>query len=197
MGSGTSGASGASGSAGSTNEPVEAGGGAVPFEVTSPGFVGIPLDAGVGDGGPTIPIVDTCADPDGGGLGVSPELDWTSGPSGTMSYTLVLTDTTNKLNHWAVWNIPPSTFSLPMGLPTGAMLASPAGALQQNFQGKPEYVGPCPAGALRIYEFQIFAIPNATLTGIKSGASTAAVYGEAVKEALATATLLGRSTAKD
>jgi Raf kinase inhibitor-like YbhB/YbcL family protein len=196
-GSGGGAASGESGSSGPTSEPPEAGEGNTAFELTSSGFVGIPLDAGVGDGGSTIPAVDTCADPDGGGLGVSPDLEWTAGPSATMSYTLVLTDTTNKLNHWAVWNMPPSVLSLPMGLPTGAMLASLSGAFQQNFQGKPEYIGPCPAGALHIYEFQIFAIPNATLTGVKSGASTAAVYAEAVKEAIATATLLGRSTAKD
>jgi Raf kinase inhibitor-like YbhB/YbcL family protein len=192
-----SGTGSTSGGSGATGEPSEAGAASTLFELTSPDFVGVSLDGGSGDGGPTIPSLDTCADPDGGGLGVSPELAWTAGPSATMSYTIVLTDLTNKLNHWAVWNIPPSVLSLPMALPKGAMLQSPAGALQQNFQGNPEYIGPCPAGATHIYEFEIFAIPSTTLTGIKSGASTAQVYAEAVKDAAATATLIGRSDAKN
>jgi hypothetical protein len=40
----------------------------------------------------------TCADP---GMG-SPQLDWTAGPSGTMSYAVTLTDLTNGYIYWVI-----------------------------------------------------------------------------------------------
>jgi phosphatidylethanolamine-binding protein (PEBP) family uncharacterized protein len=105
--------------------------------------------------------------------------------------------------HWAVWDIPATAMSLPAALPKGQTLnvdagapAGLAGAMQQSFQGNNEYVGPCPGGNLHTYQFSVFAIGTPTLPNIKAGASSAAVYMQAVKSALARATLTGTSNAK-
>jgi Raf kinase inhibitor-like YbhB/YbcL family protein len=153
------------------------------------------LDAGVGDGGATIPGVDTCSYPDAGGYGESPELDWRGAPAATMSYVIVLRDLTNGFYHWAIWDIPASTTSLPAGLPRGATLTMPAGAMQNSFMG-PQYAGPCPAGALHVYQFVIFALPTTTLAGVTAASSAQAVYTAASKVALAMTTLNGLSNAK-
>ncbi len=78
------GAGGGSGVGGGT-------GGAIAFGLTSPAFTE----------GMSFPMQNTCA-----GANTSPELDWTPGPAGTMSYAVVLTDLTNNFVHWAIWNIP-------------------------------------------------------------------------------------------
>jgi Raf kinase inhibitor-like YbhB/YbcL family protein len=153
------------------------------------------LDAGVGDGGPTIPAVDTCSYPDAGGFGVFPGLEWSGAPAGTMSYVIVFRDLTNGFYHWAIWDIPASTMSLPVGLPAGGTLAMPAGAMQNSFMGM-QYAGPCPAGALHVYQFVIFALGTTTLPGVTATSTAQAVYTAASKVALATTTLNGLSNAK-
>jgi Raf kinase inhibitor-like YbhB/YbcL family protein len=96
----------------------------------------------------------------------SPALTWANAPDGTMSYVLYFHDlevVRNKTQyddqlHWLVWNIPPTTTSLPEGVPMGATLKdgshqiSPYGAL---------YRGPGnPATNLTLhhYTFEIFAL---------------------------------------
>jgi Raf kinase inhibitor-like YbhB/YbcL family protein len=165
------------------------------FALTSPAFVSVQPDGGGGDGQPTIPSIDTCAAA-AGGNGLSPELDWTAGPTGTISYAIVLTDLTNGLHHWAVWDIPTTTLSLPEGLAHGSPLMMPEGALQQNVQGMTEFYGPCPNGSLHIYQFEIFAIPEATLAGVSGSSTTTQVFSAAAKAATTTATLTGLSNAK-
>ncbi len=44
---------------------------------------------------------NTCA-----GVNTSPPLTWTAGPTGTMSYAVVLTDTNNMAAHWVIWDLP-------------------------------------------------------------------------------------------
>ncbi len=166
------------------------------FELTSPAYVSILPDGGGGNGQPTIPPIDTCAYADAGGNGLSPALDWTSGPAGTLSYAIVLTDLTINYHHWAIWNIPATTLSLPEGLSSGSPLAMPAGALQNNVQNMAEFFGPCPSGALHVYQFEIFAIPDAKLAGVGSGSKTTDVLSAAAKAATATATLTGLSNAR-
>jgi phosphatidylethanolamine-binding protein (PEBP) family uncharacterized protein len=162
----------------------------------SPAFKSVLPDGGGGGGQPNIPSIDTCAYPDAGGTGLSPELDWTTGPAGTMSYAIVLTDLTIGLRHWAIWDIPASTLSLPEGLAHGSPLTMPMGALQVNLNKDPEFYGPCPSGSLHIYQFEIFAIPNATLTGIGGASSVTEAFNAAAKVALGAATLTGLSNAR-
>jgi len=141
------------------------------------------------------PSTITCAD---AGMG-SPELEWTPGPSGTMSYAVTLTDLTNGFIHWAIWNIPvpnggSTKVTLPANLATTAMLTTPMGAMQTNrFSGK-GYYGPCPGGTSHTYQFQVYAIPAASLTGTTTSTDTASASMRAV--ATATGALTGTSNAK-
>ena len=77
---------------------------------------------------------------------MSPPLAWTAGPSGTMSYAIALVDMSNSLVHWAIWDIPAATMSLPGNLPTTQMLTTPVMAKQVNFSTGDGYFGPCPNG---------------------------------------------------
>jgi Raf kinase inhibitor-like YbhB/YbcL family protein len=171
------------------------------FTLTSPAFMTLAdPDAGVPkDAGPTIPAVDTCSEADAGNNppGVSPELDWTAGPAGTMSYVITLVDISINNYHWAVWDIPATTMQLPEGLPKGVLISMPAslaGAYQNSFQNDHQYVGPCPRGNMHEYQFSVFAIPTAKLN-VPDTASSMQAYMQAVKVATARATLTGLSNA--
>jgi Raf kinase inhibitor-like YbhB/YbcL family protein len=120
--------------------------------------------------GGMFPAANTC----NGGSHVSPDLTWTAGPSGTMSYAVVLLDTDNDLNHWVLWDIPASITSLPAGLDDMAMPAMPAGAKQKAVQGN-GYFGPCPNGMDHLYQFTVYAISTATLAGAMTSEATSAI----------------------
>jgi Raf kinase inhibitor-like YbhB/YbcL family protein len=156
-------------------------------------------DGGGGDGGVTIPYAMTCANADAGGYGISPELDWSGAPAGTMSFTIVFRDLTNGFYHWAIWDIPPTVMMLPADFPAGRMLTMPAGAMQDSFMGTMgQFTGPCPAGGLHVYQFEIFAIPTANLKGVTGTgeARVASVFAAAKAAAIGDAFLTGRSNAK-
>jgi Raf kinase inhibitor-like YbhB/YbcL family protein len=191
----TTGASTSGVTAGASGSPADAG--PVEFELTSPSYVTVGLDGGGGDGGPTIPPEDTCANPDAGGYGDFPGLAWSGAPAGTMSYVVVLHDLTNSFYHWAMWDIPASTTSLPEDdLPAGKMVTMPAGAMQNSFMGSQgQFTGPCPAGALHVYEFTLFALGTTTLPGV-TATDAMSIYDDAKQVALATTDLVGRSNAK-
>jgi Raf kinase inhibitor-like YbhB/YbcL family protein len=195
---------GASAGAGSGSSVMDAGaspdatitGGA--FVLTSPAFVGL----AVPDGGPfctqgdagTIPSANTCA-----GANISPELDWTPGPAGTKSYTLVFRDLCNMFGHWAVWDIPASVTQLPViGSDGGPTLGMPAGVNELRGNGPPGYMGPCPNEArLHTYEFRLYALDVDT-NGVKAAGATVDSVEKAVTmsmHAKATATLAGTSNA--
>ncbi len=149
------------------------------FEIWSPAF----------DDGEPLPAASTCegkvfAD------GASPELDFSKGPKGTESYALVFRDLTiienrNQLPtppnknlgyHWAVWNIPCKTRSLPASLPS---VQFPLGNSAEQLSGGPggptAYFGPCPSwqtyctdGAVPRstdeYSFTLYALGDAATT---------------------------------
>ena len=91
--------------------------------------------------GTAIPVKYTCK-----GSDVSPDLTWTAGPAGTLSYAVVLTDKSNMLVHWAIWDIPSTVTSLPENLEQVANPTAPAGSKQTKTpQGNASgYYGPCP-----------------------------------------------------
>ena len=177
------------------------------FTLTTPDYESLEPDGGGGDGGPTIPLDLTCANPDAGGYGVSPELDWSGAPPGTQSFTIVLRDLTNGCPtigcsiwyHWAIWDIPATATALPAGLPPGLMLTSPVMAQETSFMGSMgQFTGPCPGGSIHVYQFEIFAIPTATL-GVKDTAgegTVQTVFNMANQQALGTALITGKSNAK-
>ena len=92
------------------------------------------------DGDP-IPVKYTQA-----GEQVSPALNWTNTPPGTVSFFLHMHDpdvarnkTTDDQVHWLVWNIPGTATGLPEGVPKGEKLAD--GSMQISASG-PVYRGP-------------------------------------------------------
>jgi Raf kinase inhibitor-like YbhB/YbcL family protein len=97
--------------------------------------------------------------------GVSPALQWTNIPKGTVSFVLILHDpdahipkATTDITHWAVFNIPADATQLPEAVAPEAPLAN--GALQgTNITGKAQYQGPCAGpGAPHHYTFELQAL---------------------------------------
>ncbi len=116
------------------------------------------------DGG-MIPVEYTQAGPDAGeGRGTSPQLSWSNVPEGTESFVLLFRDPEVVRNrssqdqvHWLVWNIPPTTTSLPEGVAEGSPL--PDGSHQISATGA-VYRGPgAPASdPHHHYTFELYAL---------------------------------------
>jgi Raf kinase inhibitor-like YbhB/YbcL family protein len=102
----------------------------------------------------------------------SPALSWTAGPSGTMSYAVVLKDVTpNSFSmnymHWVIYDIPASVTSLPVGVKAGAMVDMPAGAKQgSNYKPVTGFSGPCAPSGTNMYKFTLYAVDVAMLPGL-------------------------------
>jgi Raf kinase inhibitor-like YbhB/YbcL family protein len=127
---------------------------------------------------------------------VSPKLDWTNVPAGTVSFVLWMHDPdtalqkkTDQVLHWLVFNIPGSATGLPEGVPNTATL--PDGTVQpKNTRGAPGYLGPgAPAvGPYHHYTLELFALdtkldlgPDATLADVMKAAE-GHVLGKGVVE---------------
>ena len=145
------------------------------FGIWSPAF----------ESGEPLPSTSTCegktfAD------GVSPELDFSKGPKGTGAYAIVFRDLTiienrNHLTpapnknlgyHWAIWNMPCNTHTLPASLPS---VQFPLGNSAEQLSGGPggptAFFGPCPSWATYCtdgvvprstdeYSFTLYALPS-------------------------------------
>ena len=94
----------------------------------------------------------------------SPPLAWSNVPDAIVSFVLVAHDPdaavgsgTDDILHWLVWNIPPSTRSLPEQVPHGPDLAD--GARQISATG-PFYRGPGASadGPAHHYLFELYAL---------------------------------------
>jgi Raf kinase inhibitor-like YbhB/YbcL family protein len=144
--------------------------------------------------GSAFPAANTCA-----GTDVSPTLTWTTGPTGTLSYAIVLTDLSIDAVHWVIWDIPAGTTSLAADLPGDSTLTTPAGAKQVHklefFGAGGAYKGPCPSGNEHVYQFEVDAIGTATLAGVTTTSSTAAIKAAVQAASLAHGDLDGTSRA--
>ena len=96
------------------------------------------------DGG-VIPNKYTQAVPDA----VSPKLEWTHVPPGTVSFALILHDPdaalqrkTDDVLHWMIFNIPGSATELPGGVPAGQAELSDGAIQAKNLRGMPGFMGP-------------------------------------------------------
>lgn len=102
-----------------------------------------------------------------GGSDLSPALSWTAGPTGTQSYAVVMRDLTVNYLHWALYNIPSSTLSIPKGVQLFQKnpAAVPGSTQAKNDSAFYGYQGPCPlAGpATHSYEISVYALNLATL----------------------------------
>jgi len=129
------------------------------FAITSPAFAE----------GAEIPVRYTCD-----GENISPPLNWSDGPAGTASFALIMDDPdAGNYTHWVIFNLPPSSSSLPEDVPKVEKLAS--GVLQGKIAsggiGYPiGYFGPCPfKGSSHHYCFTLYALD--TSLDLAAGAS--------------------------
>jgi Raf kinase inhibitor-like YbhB/YbcL family protein len=113
------------------------------------------------DGG-EVPAKYTQSDPNP----VSPKLEWTNVPPGTVTFALILHDPdvaiqkkTGDVLHWMAFNIPGTATSLPEGVPATATM--PDGTVQaKNLRGAVGFMGPGAgaAGPDHHYTFELFAL---------------------------------------
>jgi Raf kinase inhibitor-like YbhB/YbcL family protein len=165
---------------GGADAPAEADVASAAFTLTSPAFA---------DRGGLNAIFDCGSD-------ISPPLAWSPGPAGTQSYGVVLTDA-QGLYYWVLWDIPATTTSLPQGVDHAAMPATPAGSEQvagldmSTWSG---YAGPCPNYPETPYTFAVYALSVATLPGVTTSSTGAAVFAAMQASTLASAKLTGLAT---
>jgi Raf kinase inhibitor-like YbhB/YbcL family protein len=121
--------------------------------------------------GGMFPVANTCA-----GVNTSPPLAWSGAPAGTASYAVMLSDLNNAAAHWVIWDIPAATTSLPADLPGDTTLTTPVSAMQLHkvafFMAGGAYRGPCPGGSVHTYQFEVNALPTATLAGVTAASTT-------------------------
>jgi len=114
---------------------------------------------------------------------VSPEVNWTEGPAGTLSYAISFTDITiletadptnnmvyNRGYHYVIWDIPPDVLTLPAELGSGHLPAEIDDARQWAPFNDYGFMGPCPNLPTATpplsndsYSFTVYAMPLASL----------------------------------
>lgn len=166
------------------------GGGGGGFKLTSSAFADDAM----------IPAKHTCAGDGVAGQDPSPPLAW-GASTGAAGYAIVFADRVNNGNklHWAIWDIPAATSSLPENLGSGFTVPGQGGAKQKAMgsgANSQKFFGPCPGGSTNPYTFTLYALNTATVPGITSS-STMAQIETAIKNASTANTVLrGRSNAR-
>jgi Raf kinase inhibitor-like YbhB/YbcL family protein len=96
---------------------------------------------------------------------MSPKLEWTNVPAGTVTFALILHDpdvalqkNTDDVLHWMAFNIPGTAKELPEAMAATATM--PDGTIQaKNIRGAVGYMGPgAPPGPHHHYTFELFAL---------------------------------------
>ena len=103
----------------------------------------------------TIPSRYTCD-----GQDVSPPLVWSPPPADTRSLALICDDPDapgKTWVHWVIYNLPPSTHSLPEAVPRESAIAG-SGIQGINDFHQPAYGGPCPPEGIHRYFFKLYAL---------------------------------------
>lgn len=138
--------------------------------------------------GESIPSRFTCEGED-----ASPALTWTSPPSGTRSFVLIVEDPdapAGVWTHWVVYNLPAQARSIDEDSPRRNEL--PRGGFQGlNSFGRIGYGGPCPPpGNAHRYIFRLYALD--TVLSLQPGAEKQEVLAAARGHILREADLMGR-----
>ncbi len=164
---------------------AEAGG---PFALTSTAF----------QEGQEVPLMYKCSMAPPAGQNISPPLSWTPGPATTKGYAMTLIHNAADMSiHWVLWDVPESVTSLAPDVEKVAEPTAPPGSKQvkPNLDGSTwfGYQGPCPqaAGARQNYLFAVYALDVATLPGVTTQSTTAAVMSAIRAHQVARATLQG------
>ena len=128
--------------------------------------------------------------------GISPALQWTNVPKGTVSFALIMHDpdahvpkAPTDVTHWLVFNIPADVTQLPEAVAPDAPLAN--GALQgANIMGKAGYQGSCAGpGAFHHYTFELLALD--TKLDLPQGATREQVQDAVKGHVLGSAVYIG------
>jgi Raf kinase inhibitor-like YbhB/YbcL family protein len=108
---------------------------------------------------------------------------------------VILTDQSNSLLHWVIWDIPSNATGLPEGVEKVAQPSMPAGAKQaKSYDGATYgYLGPCPPST-HTYQFVVHALDVATLPGVTVASTRAEVATVVAAHDLGTAALSGTYT---
>jgi len=105
--------------------------------------------------GEMIPSKYTCD-----GTDVSPSLQWSNVPGGTMTFALISDDPDAPVGtwvHWVLFNIPSHVTKLPENIPPKDKLDNGAIHGINDFR-RLGYGGPCPPGGTHRYYFKIYAL---------------------------------------
>jgi Raf kinase inhibitor-like YbhB/YbcL family protein len=97
----------------------------------------------------------------GNGEDISPPLEWSPGPQGTVCYALILDDPDGPRGswvHWIVWNIRDTR--LHQSVPRRPVVETALGPLCQgeNSFRRLGYNGPCPPSGVHRYFFKVYAL---------------------------------------
>jgi Raf kinase inhibitor-like YbhB/YbcL family protein len=110
--------------------------------------------------GSAMPAKNGCAN---GNMAVSPKIDWSGAPAGTVTFALILHDTDVDIQgddvlHWAIFNIPGTATGLPEKVANTPDL--PDGSRQLNNIGRSSgFFGPCPpAPTVHHYIIEAYAV---------------------------------------
>jgi len=132
---------------------------------------GLTLTSPAFEDGGIIPNKYTQASP--AGDAVSPKLEWSHVPDGTVSFALLVHDPDTTLNHttaqvlhWMIFNIPGTARELAEGVPAVATL--PDGAIQLLNTGKKigyRGMGAPAVGPYHHYTFELFALDTKLAVG--------------------------------
>jgi len=145
-----------------------------------------------------IPTKYTCQQDGKAGNDISPALAWGPGSNSPKSYAIVLVDTGNSNKHWAIWDLPAATTSLPEGLGQGFAVPGQSPAKQKALGSGNQtlqFFGPCPGGSNHKYVFTLYALNVATLPGLSQSSTVAQVETAAKANSIASVTLSGNSAA--
>lgn len=160
-----------------------------PFALTSDAFAE----------GEMIPLRYECGPPlipEGTGGNITPALSFTAGPSGAMSYAIVVRDRdAGNLVHWVLYDIPAETREIPENVRPGYMASLVPGARQAELQGSGYfgYLGPCSPGRVNTYEFTVHALPTETLPGVDRTTTEDDIAAAVEAASIASASLSGES----
>jgi len=149
---------------------------AAAFAISSPAFTN----------GGLIPPKYTC---DAGQTNPSPPLAWTDAPATVKSFVLILHDPDAPLaggfTHWVLFDIPPTTASLPENFQPGSVGVSGNSGFR-----RPGYGGPCPPSGSHHYHFMLSALDVPSL-GLAAGATKAEVEKAMQGHVVGTAETIG------
>ena len=127
------------------------------FSSTSPAAHPMAISSSSFPNGGSIPKQFTCD-----GADISPELSWTNPPPGAQSFALIAEDPDAPVGtwtHWLIFNLAPTTRSLPEGVDKTMDKLPDGGRQGTNDFGKIGYGGPCPPpGKPHRYFFKLYAV---------------------------------------